>query len=91
MYPFDGTPAQDQKEDKMEEEETAPDQKGDMNDPDGFISRIKSQEKPGFRGCPPDNKGGQVPPEACVKKEVIHPIPFSGRPGSEEDCGSIGY
>ena len=38
MHPFDGTPAQDQKEDEMEEKKTTPDKQCDMNDPDTFMN-----------------------------------------------------
>lgn len=40
MYAFDGAPAQDQEEDEMQDQETASDQQGDMNDPDAFIGHI---------------------------------------------------
>lgn len=48
VYPFDGAFAEDKEQDQMEDQETAPDQEGDMNDPDGFLNRVKSQQKPCF-------------------------------------------
>ena len=88
---FDGASAKDQKQDEMQDQEAAPDQEGDMNDPDSFVSRMKSKQKPGFRSSTPDNKCGQVPPETGVKKKVVHSIPLTGHPGSNEDQGSVDH
>lgn len=40
MYTLDRAPSQDQEKDEMEDQESTPDQEGDMNNPDGFISRM---------------------------------------------------
>ena len=37
VHPFDGAPAEDQENDEMEEQESAPDHQGNMHHPDFFI------------------------------------------------------
>ena len=91
MYPFDGSAAEYQKQDKVKQEEATPDQKGNVYDPDGFMGRMKSQEEPCFGGYPPDYKGGHVPSETGIEEEVLHAVSLAGGPCSDKDHAAVDY
>jgi len=78
VHSFDGASAQDQEQDQVEDQEAAPDQQCNMDNSDGFMSRLKSKKKPRLGCSTPHYKCGQVPSETRIKKEVAHSVAPSG-------------
>jgi hypothetical protein len=48
IYPPDSSSPQDQKQNEMEDQETAPDKQGNVNYPDGFMGGMKTHQEPCF-------------------------------------------
>ena len=91
MYPFYGPSAEYQEQYQVEHQEPTPDQKCNVYYPDGFMSRVKTQNEPCFRSGAPDNKGGQVPSETSIKQEVLHAVSLACHPGGDKDHAAIEY